>query len=186
MRQIDKKNENQMWRAYRVQLHSFVLKRVRDDALAEDIVHDVLLKAYTQRDTLRDPSKLRAWLYQITRNAIVDYFRSNKPLEPLPEQPINEDTEVDDMARQELARCMAPLVKTLPPPYRHALRLVELKGLKQREVASKLGLSLSGAKSRVQRARKMLAAALLNCCRVEFDRRGDVVDYEPRKGCSGC
>ncbi len=56
----------------------------------------------------------------------------------------------------------------------------------QGEMASREGLSLSGAKSRVQRARRMLREVLLQCCRVETDNRGHVVDYEPANGCDDC
>ncbi len=101
----------------------------------------------------------------------------------MPEDLVSEEAEADDRVRQELARCLIPLVNGLPTPYRRALTLAHLDGLTQREVASRLGLALSGAKSRVQRARKMLAGALLECCRVELDRRGGVMDYECRNGC---
>ena len=178
--------ENEVWEAYRTQLHRFIVKRVRDESLAEDLVHDVLLKAYTQQDTLRDPGKLRAWLYKITRNTIVDYFRSNKPVAALTAQVIADDGKKGDSAQQELSRCMTPLIRTLPRRYREPLELVDIQGLKQREMAANLNLSLSGAKSRIQRGRKLLVTALLQCCQVEFDRRGDVLDYEPRKGCNCC
>lgn len=56
----------------------------------------------------------------------------------------------------------------------------------QAEIAARAGLSLSGAKSRVQRARTMLREVLLQCCRVEVGKRGGVVDYEPAKGCTRC
>jgi RNA polymerase sigma-70 factor (ECF subfamily) len=173
--------------AQRDELHRFVLKRVRDEAAAEDIVQEVLVRAYTRQETLTEPSKLRPWLYQITRNAIIDYYRSQKPSEAVPDDLIHEDTgEEDNRAQRELARCLVPLLDELPDPYRQALRLAEFEGATQREIASRLGLSLSGAKSRVQRARKMLRGVLLKCCRVELDRRGGVVDYETREGCDGC
>ncbi len=175
------------WQEHRSELYRFVLKRVRDDASAEDIVHDVLVKAYSRQRTLKEPSKLRPWLYQITRNAIVDYYRSQKPAQAVPDDFVREDTnEEDDHAQKELARCLVPLLNELPDLYRQALRLAEFEGATQREVASQLGLSLSGAKSRVQRGRKMLLGVLLKCCRVELDRRGGVVDYEAREGCHGC
>jgi RNA polymerase sigma-70 factor (ECF subfamily) len=80
-----------------------------------------------------------------------------------------------------------PLLGALPTPYRQALALAEVEGLSQREIAGLEGLSLSGAKSRVQRARRMLRAALLSCCRVELDRHGSVLDYVPlRAGCDTC
>jgi RNA polymerase sigma-70 factor (ECF subfamily) len=64
--------------------------------------------------------------------------------------------------------------------YRQAVQLSEIEGLPQQEVADRLGLSLSGAKSRIQRGRLMLKDELERCCRFEFDRRGNVMDYEPR------
>ncbi len=186
MQEPQEGNENRIWQACRAELYGFVLKRLRDEALAEDIVHDVLITAYTRWETLKDSSKLRPWLYQIARHAIIDSYRAAKPSEPVPEDLVSEEGDADDRARQELARCLVPLVNRLAIPYRRALTLADLNGLTQREVASRLGLSLSGAKARVQRARKMVAGALLECCRVELDHRGGVMDYECRKGCGSC
>ena len=186
MRAFPESKEAQIWQTYRAELFRFVLKRVRDKALAEDIVHDVFIKAYTHREDLKDPGKLRPWLYQITRNALVDYYRSQKPLEQLPEDLISEKAGGDNRAEQELARCLLLLLGELPAGYRQALTLAEFEGLTQQEIASRGGLSLSGAKSRVQRARKMLREILLQCYRVEMDKRGGVVDYEPAKGCDCC
>lgn len=176
----------QTWQGYRTELFRFVLRRVRDEALADDIVHDVLLKALAQLGTLEDAAKLRGWLYGITRNAIADHYRARRPAEPLPEDLRAEAPEETERAEQELARCLQPLVGALPPPYREALTLAELEGLSQREIARREGLSFSGAKSRVQRARRMVRDALLACCRVELDRRGGVVDYQPGNRCEPC
>ena len=183
MRPFPESKETQIWQTYRAELLRFVRTRVRDKALAEDIVHDVFIKAYTRREALKDPGKLRPWLYQIARNALVDYYRSQKPLEQLPEDLVGETAGGDNRAEQELARCLLPLLDELPAGYRHALTLAEFKGVTQQEIASRERLSLSGAKSRVQRARKMLREILLQCCRVEMEQRGGVVDYEPAKGC---
>ena len=67
--------------------------------------------------------------------------------------------------------------------YSEALLLTDYEGLSQRELATRLGLSFSSAKSRVQRAREMLRQLLLDCCHFEFDRLGRVVDYQPRCDC---
>jgi RNA polymerase sigma-70 factor (ECF subfamily) len=179
--------ENATWQEYRDALYRFVLKRVGEAEAAEDIVQDVLVKAYAQQETLREPAKLRSWLYRITRNAVIDFYRLRKPLVALPDELYQENQKgAEELAMRELAPCLVPLLDTLPPPYREALRLVDFEGVKQREVASMLGLSWSGAKSRVQRGRKMLRDALLNCCRVELDRRGRVVDYDVGAGCENC
>ena len=58
------------------------------------------------------------------------------------------------------------MINELPEPYRQALLLTEYQGL-----------SLLGAKSRVQRAREKLRDLLPQCCHFEFDRRGGIVGY---------
>ena len=81
------------------------------------------------------------------------------------------------------------MVESLPADYREALILTEYEGLTQRALAERLGLSFSGAKSRVQRAREKLKAMLLDCCHFEFDRFGKIIDYQPNCACctdQGC
>lgn len=186
------RTEEALWRDYRTQLFGFVRRRVSDAAAAEDIVHDVLVRAYQKRDTLRSADRFEPWLFQIARNALIDHYRSQRPSEPLPDGLAEPDDTVDRRAMRELATCMQPIVDTLPDHYRDALMLSELQGLTQQETAERLGLTLSGAKSRVQRARRLLEAKLLECCRIELDSRGGIVDYEkangcpPAEGCDGC
>jgi RNA polymerase sigma-70 factor (ECF subfamily) len=76
--------------------------------------------------------------------------------------------------RSELAGCLAPMVESLPPIYREALRLTEFEGVTQTQAAAQLGISVSAMKTRVQRARGQLKDLLLDCCHVELDRRGGV------------
>lgn len=75
---------------------------------------------------------------------------------------------------------MEELIAQLPETYREAVRLAEIDGFTQQEVADRLGLSLSGAKSRIQRGRVMLSDVLEQCCRFEFDRRGNLMDVGPK------
>ena len=178
--------ETAVWRALRADLLRFVEKRVRDTALAEDVVHDVLLKAYAHRADLKAAAKLRPWLYQITRNTLADHFRSHRPTEALPPDVMDPGgSEVRD-AERELAQCMRPLLAGLSVEDRSALTRAEFEGMTQREIASREGISLSGAKSRVQRARNRLREAVLQCCQVEIDQRGGVMSYAAQQGCDGC
>jgi RNA polymerase sigma-70 factor (ECF subfamily) len=168
---------------YRAALFRFVHARVPDHAAAEDIVHDVLLRAIERQSQLRDGQKLSPWLYQMTRNAIVDHHRASRPMEELPEDLVAPDPEPG--ALSQLALCLTPLAARLPEPYRTAFEMSEVQGVTQSEVARRLGISLSGAKSRVQRARTKLQELLLTCCTIERDHRGAVVHYErgPKCGC---
>lgn len=176
--------EESLWQDYRMQLVRFVRRRVEDGDTAEDIVHDVLVRAFRRRGSLRSEDKFEQWLYQITRNAVIDHYRARKPTDAIPADLVAADEAGSRNARQELASCMAPLIDSLPDHYREALVLSEIQGLTQQETASRLGLSLSGAKSRVQRGRRLLEERILDCCRLEFDGRGSLVDYESRRDCA--
>jgi RNA polymerase sigma-70 factor (ECF subfamily) len=114
---------------------------------------------------------------------------SQRPADELPDdlaQPPEDFT--DEAEKAALLASFRRMITELPEPYREAVQLTELEGLTQQELATRLGISLSGAKSRVQRGRAMLKDMLLECCRFEFDRRGGIVGCEPRKkaACKEC
>ncbi|MCU7934923.1 MAG: RNA polymerase sigma factor SigZ [Candidatus Thiodiazotropha sp. (ex Dulcina madagascariensis)] len=178
----NKEIDTQLWKEYRSALFRFILTRVDDPAMAEDIVQDVLIKVYEQLNTLKDREKILPWMYQITRNAIVDHYRKYRPTEDIDKVVLIEETQTEDNVAKELAQCLLPWVSQLPPNYRQAVTMSELDGLTQQEVAQRQGLSVSGAKSRVQRGRKLLKKRLMACCRIELDRQGNVFNYE----CENC
>lgn len=164
-------------------LHNFIAGRVSDPGIAEDILQDVYVKIHSRIDSLRETDRLESWIYQITRNAIIDYYRRARPQEELSES-LASPLEDEPDAVSELAASVRGMVGCLPDKYRRALEMTELQGLSQVELASRLDISVSGAKSRVQRAREKLKEAFLNCCHFEFDRLGRVIDYHPK--CNHC
>src|SRR5204863_2532336 len=116
----------------------------------------VFLKIHTRIDTLRNEERLPSWIYQIARNAIADYYRERRATLALSEVPVLAEEAGDDDVIKELIPSIKAMVDNLPADYREALYLTEYQGLTQRELAERLGLSFSGAKSRVQRAREKL------------------------------
>jgi len=177
-------------------LRAFVAKRAPRDLDVDDILQTVFLRMEERGDQVRDPSRLLPWLLSIARNAIADHFRSaerrrtasigdGQTLESSPFE-FSLDSEGAEDARRELAACLKPMLESLSPPYREAITLVEMEGLRQKEAAARLGLSLSGLKSRVQRGRRQLKVALSECCRIQLDRRRAVVDFERRGKCGSC
>ena len=82
--------------------------------------------------------------------------------------------------RQDLDACIQEMIANLPSTCRQALMLTTYEGLTQKELSAHLNISVSGAKSRVQRARKRLKAQLLSCCQLELDSFGKIIDYTPR------
>jgi RNA polymerase sigma-70 factor, ECF subfamily len=179
-----------IWSDVHQGLRAFIAKRVADDARVDDILQEVFLRVHRQLDRLNDPDRVVAWLYQIARNAIVDFYRSPARRR---EQPVglSGDMELitpwslptDDQSgrlRTELAACLRPMLDRISTDYREAVTLVELDGLTRQAAAKRIGLSVSGMKSRVQRGRKQLKQMLEDCCLIQLDRRGGVAGYEVR------
>jgi RNA polymerase sigma-70 factor (ECF subfamily) len=171
-----------VWEEFNAGLKQFILTRVPDEPSAEDILQEVFIKIHTHIDSLREADKLQSWIYQIARNAIADYYRTHRPTPDLPEMPYIQEDPFDDVV-SDLLPYVKKLVDSLPADYREALMLTEYQGLTQRELAERLGISLSGAKSRVQRAREKVKMMLLSCCHFQFDRLGRIINYEPNCDC---
>ncbi|NNF87678.1 MAG: RNA polymerase sigma factor SigZ [Acidimicrobiia bacterium] len=172
-----------VWREFSDRLRGFLGRRVSSAADVDDLLSDVFVKVHSRIETLEDETRLAPWLFQITRNTLTDYYR-RRPAPAAALDGLDAPTvEDDEDAAALIAASMRGLVDRLPPKYREALVLTEFEGFTQAEMAAELGLSVSGAKSRVQRARAMLRDDLLECCHFEFDRRGNVIDYEPRPRC---
>jgi RNA polymerase sigma-70 factor (ECF subfamily) len=175
-----------IWTEFHANLLGFVSRRVRNPADAEDVVQRVFLQVHRALPTLRDVDRLPAWLYQTTRRVIIDYYRMPAHRR---EQALDDDVElVDEVTEEptaltELSTCLRPLMATLSDADQEALTLVEFEGVSQVDAARRLGVSVSGMKSRVQRARTRLRSAVETCCRM--DRRGGLTSYEPRD-CDTC
>jgi len=173
-----------LWHDFRVRLRAFIAQHVRQPSDAEDILQEVFLRIHRSVGQLKEKEALTGWIYQITRNAIVDHYRLDRLREaPLPEdleqEPSPELTQEQDQL--ELTGCLRPMIQNLQGPYREALVLTEVEGLSQVEAAARLGLSIPGMKSRVQRARRQLKELFLGCCRVELSAQGGVMDCSRRK-----
>jgi RNA polymerase sigma-70 factor, ECF subfamily len=125
----------------------------------------------------------QAYVFRIARNLVVDHLRrrEHELLEDREEDVADRETGNDRGADLDLkiGDWLASWVKELPQKYAEVLRLSELQGLPHREIASRLDLSVSGVKSRVQRGRALLRDKLLACCRLELDRCGGIAGYQP-------
>ncbi len=175
-----------VWTDVASKLRGYIRTRVRDHAAAEDILQETFLKAHTRIAQLKSPEKLEGWLFLIARNAVADHYRKSKSHEELPDDLATETSDAELEYAEGLRVAFRRMIEQLPAPYGEALVLTEFKGLSQKELAKRSGISLSGAKSRVQRGREKLKEALLDCCRLEFDRRGQVIDCTPKQADCCC
>ncbi len=177
-------------RSLRQSILRFVRSRVKNDAVAEDLTQDILLKAAVARTGLRQPSKMDAWIFRIARNRVNDYFRTSRETVLFDErlhadsaQPERHGASRDEdrALRADLSAFVRQVVDELPPHYRDALLATEFEGISQVEYAARAGLSVPAAKSRVQRGRKEVRRVFERCCEVTADAYGTIVDARARR-----
>jgi RNA polymerase sigma-70 factor (ECF subfamily) len=168
--------------AFYQKLLAFVSSRVRNTQDAEDIVQNVFVKAQLKSHQLKEAEKFSAWMFTMTRNSIMDFYREKKKIN---EAVILNDVEEYNEFNDCVAACLNQLMATLPSPYREALEFTEKDHVPQKELAVRLGISYSGAKSRVQRARQMLKEKLEALYEIKTDGYGNVLACEDRVPC-GC
>jgi len=178
-----------IWEEFRIPLKRYIKKRVSNEQDVEDIMQEVFLKIHINAENLMNDNKIHAWIYRITHNTITDYYRKNHNIYKIAELPedIPSSSDEDLSENTEIASCLKVMVDSLPEKYKQAILQTEFQNMTQKELSDNLGISISGAKSRVQRARKMLKEMLLGCCELEMDRRGNIISYKHKNSqCKYC
>lgn len=167
-------------------LFGFVKSKVNNHQDAEDIVQNVFIKVANGVNDLNRKEKLQSWIYAIARNSIIDYYRASTHKKSLSfEEDIAEsftDEEYNDTTKG-LDCCLIDFVNQLPEEYRDIIIDVEMKGIKQKDLAEKYNLAYPSIRSRVQRGREKLKQILLNCCHIKWDNRGNILEVVSRSAC---
>jgi len=174
----------QVWTSYSEDLKRFIISKVIDVTIADDILQDTFIKIHTKLHTLKDLSKLKSWCFTIARNSILDYWKaSNQTFEIA-----NFETETHLTENNHTEQdCLKGILKNLPKKYRDPLFLSDIKGLKQQEVAHQLKQSLSTTKSQIQRARKLIAQGFMDCCGFVLNDEGNLVgEIKEKEDCKVC
>ncbi len=172
---------NEALTAHMGPIRSWLRQRCPDDATADDLLQEVLVRAYTKRDQLKAPEAMAGWLRRIAYSVWVDTHRRSQPTVPLDvDVPVVE--EVPEDLTDAVAQMAEHFVRSLPEPYRTAVVLSDLEGVSQAELARRLDMSASGVRSRVQRGRAMAKDALLDCCAIAWET-GQVASCTPRARC---
>ncbi|TNE53615.1 MAG: RNA polymerase sigma factor SigZ [Bacteroidetes bacterium] len=168
----------QVWKEFREQMLGFIRSRVRRKDDAEDILQDVFLKIHQKLPGLKKEERLTSWVYQITRNAIIDFYRKKKiQLSEDLEKEVASMNESEEVVPDErFLNCMQPFIKRLPEAQQKAFRATVLGTMSQKEYAEQQKTAYSTVKSQVQRAREKVKQQVVACCSVELDRYGNVID----------
>jgi len=174
----------------------FVDKRVPSSDV-DDVVQNVFLRVSRGLNQLHEDERAEAWILAIARKTIADFYRKRERQVPaalgrkLPESPDESAVLPENLSHypgehdvhEEVLSWLRPMADEIAEPYRTALIKADFEKVSQRELAQQLGLSESGLKSRVQRARKLLADVLQRCCEVEFGGEGRAVAFRRLRAC---
>ena len=176
------------FRDFRQALSRFLTKRLDNSDDVQDLLQEVFVRVLRNENALKEANIPLAWLYSVTQSVLVDHYRKNNRTPLCVNKDMNEVIahEPGDDFHAEFDNCLRPLVNNLPENYRDVLIYTDLEGRKQTEFAIENSLNPSTVKSRVQRGRKMLKQAILNCCSVEYDNQENLVEVRPDCSTSCC
>lgn len=150
----------QYWKAHVPALKAFLQKRSQDPMLTDDLLQEVFLRAQERLDQLQDATKVRAWLFQMTRNVLTDHYRAQQrrrrhinQYQQIPEAVTDETKPINCCTASD---CLPILVQHLEEPYRSAMLGTAYGTTAQKEYAEANGINYTTLKSHIQRARRQL------------------------------
>ena len=194
-------NTETLWKQFSEHVRAFVRTKVTTDDEAEDILQDIFMRIHKGVGDLKNEDRVQSWVFGIARRAIADHYREKgRDKENPGGKDFADDESVEDPVfnltdfegthdvHEEVLSWLIPMIDELPKKYGKPLKMADVEGKTQQEVADEFGLSLSGAKSRVQRARQKLGEVLAACCEVEFGNEGRAVAYRKleEEKCDDC
>lgn len=195
----NQQKSQKLWLEFSSHVWAFVRGKVKSDEEADDILQDIFVRIHKGIDNLNHEDRVQSWVFGIARRALVDHYRQQSKqgrLKSNTEPEIIDESEHFNLTdysgshdvHEEVLSWLLPMIDDLPEKYRIPLKMAEVEGKTQQEIAGVLDLSLSGAKSRVQRGREKLGEILAACCKVEFSEEGRAVAYRKlkRDNCESC
>ncbi|MBP1777245.1 MAG: polymerase, sigma subunit, SigZ [candidate division NC10 bacterium] len=176
-----------LYTEYQPRIRRYVARMVGEHD-AEDLTQAVFLKVSQALQDFRGESTLATWIYRIATNTAADWRRSpafrrpiawapleaagdRERLEGAAEEPGRLPPADQVLVRREMNRCIRGVVDGLPAPYRDAVTLSDIEGLKNAEIAERLGVSVDTVKIRLHRGRGMLRKAMETRCDIYRDQQ---------------
>lgn len=191
-------NLEKIWAEYRTSLKAFLHSKVSNEADVEDLLQDILIKTHQHLHTVRSEKAVKSWLFQIASHTITDYYRRNGKVKHIEWEAyvVSEDGDKNltnelkqgdqqdsvQELKQALAHCIEPFVHALSADNNRLLTAIELNGMSQKEYAAANGIHYSTLKSRVKKARSELRQVFDDCCHMQLDNQGNLMDYDVKEG----
>lgn len=168
----------QAWNSHEAELRNWARHRLGNMTDADDLLQDLFLKALRQGSQFCTVQNARAWLFEVARNTLADRLRVKRDTVELPDDlaiAVDEQEAVDS-----LTACLPRVLSELSLEDQEAITFCDLQGMAQSEYAQAKAISLSAAKSRLQRARARMKKHMTLACQVRLDGAGHVLDFVPR------
>lgn len=173
-----------VWDLYAQDIRRFILSKVKDAAIADDLLQETFIKVHVKLDSLKDDRKIKAWVFSIARYTVIDCFRQNNLRHSIDEKDIVEEQANSEHTRED---CLRGIIKALPKKYRSPLILADIQGLKQAQISERLDLPLPTVKSQIQRARKLVAQGFVECCDFKVNEAGYLIgELQEKENCKIC
>ncbi|MBX2921650.1 MAG: RNA polymerase sigma-70 factor [Chitinophagaceae bacterium] len=144
----------------------FAMRIIKNQEEAEDIVIESFSKLWNNRERMESVQNIKGFLYLTTRNACVDYLRAQTKTRDIQKElrlladPFIQDMDIET-TRAETLRYIYEEMEKLPYQCRNVFKLSVIKGLKSRDIASELNISVSNVTSQKSRAIQLLRTALV-------------------------
>ena len=145
-------------REHRKMVYSIAMTYCRDAHTADDIAQETFIRAHRAFNGLADHSKLKTWLYTLTRNASIDHLRRKKRRRELINS-VGERARMDHTGRshsEEVDRLLN-IIETLSDAYQRMILLRYVEDLSYKEIAGVLGMQVSAVGEKLSRIRNLIA-----------------------------
>ena len=177
-------NLNEVVQEFYNYLHAYLLKKVKDQNLADDLVQEVMVQLVESHQKDVEVKNIKAWLFQVSRNTLYDYFKKNKL-----EVTLEDDWQLEQLSTSNFSKILVsdyviPMIQMLPKNYSVPLKLSDVDNIPQKQIAEQLNLGLSTTKMRIQRGRQKLKALFVECCDIEYDKDGNFVHCTIKENCT--
>ncbi|NOH78216.1 RNA polymerase sigma factor SigZ [Vibrio sp. RE86] len=177
----------EVWGQYQKALKSFLHSKVSNPDDVDDLQQEILLKTHQNLSSVKDADSVKSWLFQLANRTIIDFYRKRA------RQQRDSELQAEDLwfeqeeatLEQEMAECIKPFVDALPSDQSSLIDAVDLQGESQKRLAEKVGVSYSTLKSRVQKGRLELRKLFEDCCTLQLDKHGNVMECEAKSNSCG-
>ena len=174
--------------AYRNRVYQYFLSKTGSRHMSNDLTQDVFVKVLDRWDQLQSINDINAWIFRISRNALIDFYRKHNRSKEVAqvefemENTTNISNQNDWM--DSMLECQNDFLQNLDIQTAELIRKVDLEGVSQKELALDLGIAYPTIRSKVQRGRAQLKQMFLDACDMEYDSAGHLVSCSHKSSCS--